>query len=322
MTPDVFRQTEIAVIWDFDKTLIPGYMQEPLFRHFGIDGQTFWREVQALPGYLRRFGAELVSHDSIYLNHILSYVRSGRFPGLNNALLRELGRELKFYPGLPEFFPAVKERISNNPVYQRHDIRVEHYIVSTGLRQMILGSAIAPYVDGVWGCEFVEYLPGPGFLSNEEAEPLPGPLVIQDIGYVLDNTTKTRAIFEINKGVNKFPEIDVNSNIPREDRRIPFQNMIYIADGPSDVPVFSLVNQNGGRTFAVYESRSPQGFAQAVELQRQGRVHAFGEANYEPGTLTYMWIMHAVEDIANRIVKKREEALHTKLGQPPRHLAD
>ena len=172
---------------------------------------------------------------------------------------------------------------------------------------MILGSSIAPYVDGVWGCEFVEHLPGPGFLQSGE-EGTSQPRVIQDIAYVLDNTTKTRAIFEINKGVNKFPEIDVNSNIPREDRRIPFHNMIYIADGPSDVPVFSLVNQNGGRTFAVYESGSQQGFAQAVELQRQGRVHAFGEANYEPSTLTYMWIMHAVEDIASKIVKRRRGA--------------
>ncbi|MGI6147730.1 MAG: HAD family hydrolase [Limnochordia bacterium] len=322
MTPDVFRQTEIAVIWDFDKTLIPGYMQEPLFRHYNVDARTFWSEVKALPDYLRRHGAELVSEDSIYLNHILTYVRTGRFPGLNNALLRELGKELRFYPGLPQFFAAVKDRISNNSVFQRHDIRIEHYIVSTGLRQMILGTAIAPYVDGVWGCEFVEHLPEPGFLTNGREIPADQPHVIRDIAYVLDNTTKTRAIFEINKGVNKFPEIDVNSNIPRDDRRIPFQNMVYIADGPSDVPVFSLVNQNGGRTFAVYESGSVQGFAQAVELQRQGRVHAFGEANYEPGTLTYMWIMHAVEDIAGNIVKKREEALQTKLGRPPRHLGD
>ena len=133
---------------------------------------------------------------------------------------------------------------------------------------------------------------------------------------------KTRAIFEINKGVNKFPEIDVNSNIPKDDRRIPFENMIYIADGPSDVPVFSLINQNGGRTFAVYQRGSDEGFRQAVELQRQGRVQAFGEANYEPETLTYMWIMHAVEDIAGNIVKRREAALQTKVGKPPRHLED
>ncbi len=322
MTPDVFRQTEIAVIWDFDKTLIPGYMQEPLFRHYRVDGDQFWREVRALPKCLKEWGAELVSEDSIYLNHILTYVRAGIFPGLNNALLRQLGSELKFFPGLPEFFSDVKERIQSHPLYQKHEIRVEHYVVSTGLRQMILGSSIAKYVDGVWGCEFVEYLPGPGFLNEAEHAQQTEDRVIQDISYVLDNTTKTRAIFEINKGVNKFPEIDVNSNIPKEDRRIPFQNMIYIADGPSDVPVFSLINQNGGRTFAVYQKGSYEGFKQAEMLQRQGRVQAFGEANYEPETHTYMWIMHAVEDIAGNIVKRREAALQTKVGKPPRHLED
>ena len=188
-------------------------MQEPLVRHYNVDARTFWSEVKALPDYLRRHGAELVSEDSIYLNHILTYVRTGRFPGLNNALLRELGKELRFYPGLPQFFAAVKDRIRNNSVFQRHDIRIEHHIVSTGLRQMILGTAIAPYVDGVWGCEFVEHLPEPGFLTNGREIPADQPHVIRDIAYVLDNTTKTRAIFEINKGVNKFPEIDVNSNI-------------------------------------------------------------------------------------------------------------
>jgi len=322
MTPDVFRQTEIAVIWDFDKTLIPGYMQEPLFRYYRVDPDQFWREVRFLPQYLKEQGAELVSEDSIYLNHILTYVRAGVFSGLNNALLRQLGMELRFFPGLPEFFSAVKERIHCNPRYQKHEIRVEHYVVSTGLRQMILGSSIAKYVDGVWGCEFVEHLPGPGFLSKTPTVVENEKRVIRDIAYVLDNTTKTRAIFEINKGVNKFPEIDVNSNIPKDDRRIPFENMIYIADGPSDVPVFSLINQNGGRTFAVYQRGSDEGFRQAVELQRQGRVQAFGEANYEPETLTYMWIMHAVEDIAGNIVKRREAALQTKVGKPPRHLED
>ena len=72
MTAELFVQTNIAVIWDFDKTLIPGYMQEPLFKHYNIEGRTFWREVNSLPKYLRREGNELVAEDSIYLNHILA----------------------------------------------------------------------------------------------------------------------------------------------------------------------------------------------------------------------------------------------------------
>lgn len=103
MVSTIFSQTNIAIIWDFDKTLIPGYMQEPLFKHYNVDGRTFWREVNALPDHLTRKGQEMVAADSIYLNHILTYVRAGIFKGLNNRLLRELGGELEFYPGLPEF---------------------------------------------------------------------------------------------------------------------------------------------------------------------------------------------------------------------------
>src|SRR5208283_2019305 len=91
----------------------------------------------------------------------------------------------------------------------------------------------------------------PGFLQQKELD-LSAAAEISQIGMVIDNTTKTRALFEINKGTNKNPAIDVNSNIKPEDRRIPFQNMIYIADGPSDVPSFSVVKRNGGEAYAVY----------------------------------------------------------------------
>lgn len=320
MVAELVTKTTIAIIWDFDKTLIPGYMQDPLFRYYKVDGRSFWREINALPKYLRREGNEMVAEDSIYLNHILSYVRAGVFKGLNNKLLRQLGGELEFYPGLPDFFLAVKDFVADDPVYRKYDIKVEHYIVSTGLRQMILGSKIAKYVDGIWACEFVEMRLPPGFLRDGPPEVAEEEIVIQDIGYVIDNTTKTRAIFEINKGVNKLEGIDVNSYIPRSERRIPFQNMIYIADGPSDVPVFSLINQNGGRTFGVYAKGVREQFAQVNKLQQQRRIHAFGEANYEPDTQTYMWIMNAVKEIADTIVRNTEFVLSSRAGESPRHL--
>ncbi len=226
MVSNIFTQTNIAVIWDFDKTLIPGYMQDPLFSHYSVDGRTFWREVNALPKHLTRDGQELVAEDSIYLNHILTYVRAGVFKGLSNKLLRQLGGELQFYPGLPEFFPAVKQHVAKNPLFSKYDIKVEHYIVSTGLRQMILGSKIAEYTEGIWACEFVEHRFPPGYLKEGLVTLADNDVTIQDISFIIDNTTKTRAIFEINKGVNKIRDIDVNTNIPKEDRRIPFQNMI------------------------------------------------------------------------------------------------
>ncbi len=108
MASEIHLQTNIAIIWDFDKTLIPGYMQEPLFRHYNVDGRTFWREVNALDAHLRREGNELVARDSLYLNHILAHVREGIFPGLNNRLLRGSALNWNFTRDCLNFFSRNK----------------------------------------------------------------------------------------------------------------------------------------------------------------------------------------------------------------------
>ena len=320
MTQPLFLQNIIACIWDFDKTLSPGYMQAPIFELYKVEPKKFWKEVDELPNYYKKDGLDLISTDTLYLNHLLTYTKQGKFKGLNNTLLRELGGKIALYDGLPQFFDKLKRFVTSEPEYVQHDIQLEHYIVSTGLRQMILGSKIAPFVDGVWGCEFVENAPPPGYLDAGMKKTLADSKIISQIAYALDNTTKTRAVFEINKGSNKFPDIDVNAMIPDEDRRVPFQNMIYIADGPSDIPVFSLINRFGGRTFAVYQPGSKEEFAQVNNLQKQKRVHSFGEANYTEGSQTSMWIKNAMVEICDQIVKNRERALGDKIGKPPKHL--
>ncbi|MGD2188177.1 MAG: hypothetical protein PVI71_18755, partial [Desulfobacterales bacterium] len=303
MTQQLFLQNIIACIWDFDKTLSPGYMQAPIFEFYHVDPRKFWKEVNELPAYYKKDGLDLISTDTLYLNHILTYTRQGTFKGLNNDRLRELGGKIELYDGLPDFFDQIKHFVSTNPAYSQHEIQVEHYIVSTGLRQMILGCKIAPHVDGVWGCEFVENPPPPGYLNAAKKTAAEAPKIISQIAYALDNTTKTRAVFEINKGSNKMPDIDVNAMIPDKDRRVPFQNMIYIADGPSDIPVFSLINRFGGRTFAVYQPGSKDEFAQVNSLQKHKRVQSFGEANYTEGSQTSMWIKNAIIEICGQIVK-------------------
>jgi hypothetical protein len=320
MTQPLFLQNIIACIWDFDKTLSPGYMQAPIFELYKVNPKKFWKEVDQLPNYYKKDGLDLISTDTLYLNHLLTYTKQGKFKGLNNTRLKELGAKIELYDGLPGFFNKLKRCVTLESEYEQHDIELEHYIVSTGLRQMILGSKIAPFVDGVWGCEFVENTPPPGYLDAGVKRTLQDPKIISQIAYALDNTTKTRAVFEINKGSNKFPDIDVNAMIPDEDRRVPFQNMVYIADGPSDIPVFSLINRFGGRTFAVYQPGSKEEFAQVNNLQKQKRVHSFGEANYTEGSQTSMWIKNAIVEISDQIVKNRERALGDKIGKPPKHL--
>jgi len=309
MATPVFTQTTIAMVWDFDKTLIPGYMQRPLFERYDVDEKQFWSEVNALDQQYREQGCEQISNELAYLNHVLDYTERGIFAGLNNNILGELGAQLEFYPGLPDFFSEIRQRLARDPHYAQHEIKLEHYIVSTGFTRTIRGSAIADQVEGVWGCEFIE--------THDENPRL------SRITYVLDNTTKTRAVFEINKGVNKYPcDINVNASFPEQERRIPFNNMIYIADGPSDVPVFSVVKRLGGRTYGVYNPGHEKEFRQVKSLQEQGRVDSIGAADYRNDTQTFMWLWSTVQEIADRIVSEREQALGHRTGEAPRHLND
>ena len=316
-----FNQNVIAVVWDFDKTLIEGNMQSPLFARFGVDERSFWTEVDALRDFYLAHGAERVNDDALYLNHILEYVRAGVFRGLSNAVLHDLGGELTFHPGMPEFLGTLRASVQDDPAFQRADITLEHYIVSTGLRPMIEGSAVRPYVEDVWACEFIEAHHPPGYAKPEQRQLFPS-REITALGYQIDNTSKTRALFEINKGSNKRPEIHVNSHLPHELRRVPFEHMIYVADGPSDVPAWSVVSANGGRAFGVYQRGSLAQFEQISTLQRDGRIDAFAEADYTPGSTASLWLTTEVRRIAERIVEDRELVLRRAVRTAPRHISD
>ena len=319
MATPLFTQNTIACIWDFDKTLIPEYMQSPLFKRYGVNESEFWAETNALVEEYHKRGYRL-SGEIGYLNHLLTYVLSGRMAGLNNKILKEVGKEITFYPGLPEFFEESKNWVTEKPEYKKHDIKLEHYIVSTGLAQMIRGSKIAPYVDGIWGCEFIESPLQPGFLNQGEFG-ITDETEIAQIGMVIDNTTKTRALFEINKGTNKNSAIDVNSNVKAEDRRIPFQNMIYIADGPSDVPSFSVVKSNGGKAYGVYNPARSDEFAQNDRLRQAGRIDHYGAAEYSKNGNTVNWLALQIQQIADRVVTNREIVVTQRTTQPPKHLS-
>lgn len=298
-----FSQNIIALVWDFDKTLIPYYMQKPLFEHYEVDDEQFWTEVNQLPAFYRQQGVTM-SPDTAYLNHILSYVKQGKFAGLSNSKLREMGEGLDFFPGLPEFFHELSKIVQAEEEYAKFDIKVEHYIVSTGLTEVIRGSIVSGLVKGIWGCEFIE----------QEGQ-------IDSIAYQIDNTTKTRALFEINKGVNIHPDdISVNQSMTDADRRVPFENMIYIADGPSDIPAFSVVRKNNGKGFAVYNKDNIKSFKQAKQLLEDNRVDMFGEADYRSGTITNLWLREQIQTIADRIVSDKKSKLRETRESVPQHL--
>ena len=296
----------IAIIWDFDKTLVDGYMQDPIFKKYGVDPSEFWKEVNSLPKKYEKEGVK-VNVDTIYLNQFIRDAKEGgRFAGLNNAQLREFGKEQVFYKGIPEIFEKTKNLLKDDSQCKEYNIEVEHYIVSTGFAEVIRGSALMDYVTSIWGCELIEDV-------NQKGEK-----VISEIGYTIDNSTKTRAIFEISKGVNIDPEISVNTKMRYEQRRVDFRNMIYIADGPSDVPAFSVIKQYGGATFAIYPRGNEAAFKQVNQLVNDGRVDLFAEADYTEGSTTYMWICNKIKEMAERI--KAAELSKRAVGNVPRHL--
>lgn len=312
------NSTLIACIWDFDKTLIPNFMQTTLFKAFDIDSKKFWDEVNTLPQCYKQQGIG-VTENLLYLNHLLTYVKAGLLPGLNNKKLRELGAEIPLFEGLPDFFQTLKDIVSQEEHFNKYGIKLEHYIISCGLAEMIRGSKIAPYVDGIFGCEFIENPMLPGFLTQKNMAIENDVKEIAQIGRIVDNTSKTRYLFEINKGTNKNPKVNVNASMSQEDRRIPIENMIYIADGPSDIPMFSIIKDRGGKAYAVHNPDSMQEFKQNDLLLQDGRIDCYGPADYRPGSTTYRWLTMHVCEIAERIVINQEQKLQARIHNPPPH---
>ena len=316
MPVPLYTQTVIAFIWDFDRTLIPSNQQDPLFETYGVDPDEFWAEVDGLTEHYRKQGV-VVARDTAYLLHILTYVEAGRFPGLTNAKLRELGAQVPTSPGIPEFFEATRQHVKQVPQFAREGITVEHYTVSTGIRPIIEGTVIAPYLDGIWANTFIEQPAQPGYLNMLDVASRELP--ISQVGYMIDNTAKTRALFEISKGVNKNPTVDVNSRLSEEERRVPMRHMIYIADGPSDVPCFSILNQRGGKTLGVYTTEPRNNFRGVKDLQEQGRIQGMAKADYRQGEAAFLWLMDSLDQIADGIVEARHRAF-ANIPNPPGHV--
>lgn len=300
----------IAVIWDFDKTLIRGYMQTPIFKKYKIDESAFWREVNSLPDYYKQEQGVQVNKDTVYLNHLIKYVKDGKLKGLSNKSLKEFGHEQDFYPGVVELIRNMQKHLEDSAEgknYSEYNIRVENYIVSTGIKKVIEGTELSSYVAGIWGCELIDAKVN----GNDE---------ISEVGYTIDNTTKTRALFEINKGIPQNPDIDVNAKMSEQSRRVKFKHMIYIADGPSDVPAFSVINKFGGATFAVYPKGDERAFKQVEKLREDGRINMYAEADYTEGTTAYMWITNKVREFADQIYNEERNKLEKSVSVAPKHI--
>jgi hypothetical protein len=289
-------QNTIAIVYDYDQTLSPSYMQdEVVFPAFGIDGKSFWRRCSEL---VRDGGYD---SELAYMKVLLDCLGMDR---PTNAELKKMGEKLNFYKGLPEMFEEFRDQLLNEEQIS-HGITVEHYIISSGMKILIEGSRLAPHVRAIFGCEFAE---------DEQGR-------ITFPKRVISHTQKTQYLFRINKGLLDMSQ-DVNDHMDADIRPIPFENMIYIGDGPTDVPCFTVMRKNGGQAIAVYNPDDPEraGFKKCYQLSTHAdRVRHIAPSDYRQNTHLRLLLEQMVEEIAAHIVEQRRAAIEIGTIRAPKH---
>lgn len=289
-------QNVVAIIYDYDQTLSPNYMQdEVLFPEFGIDSKRFWAKCNKL------VQEEMFENELAYMKTILDELTMDR---PTNARLKQLGAGLTFYPGLPEMFEEFKNNLLTEH-HLLHGIHVEHYIISSGLKVLIEGSRLASHVEAIFGCEFAEDANGRITFPKR----------------VISHTQKTQFLFRINKGMLDLTE-DVNDHMPSDLRPVPFENMIYVGDGPTDVPCFTLMRRNGGQAIAVYNPNDPTrtSFRKCYQLMGAAdRVRHVAPSDYRAGSHLRFLLEAMVHEIADRIVLRNVKAAEAGTVKAPTH---
>lgn len=260
----------VALVYDFDGTLSPGNMQEFGFiEAVGKTAEEFWRISDSIA----------IGQDA---SNVLAYMKLMFDEAKRNGikLRREdfmrFGKDIQLFDGVKEWFGLVNEYGRSKGVV------VEHYINSSGLKEIIEGSPIASEFKHVFAGTFI-------YDENGEAE-WPGVAV--------DYTTKTQFLFKINKGI--FSSRDnkkVNASMSEDRKRVPFSHMIYFGDGDTDVPCMKIVSMFGGHSIAVYNPNNAKKKAAASKLKRQGRVAFALPAKYTEDSQAFRIVSAIIDKI-------------------------
>lgn len=250
-----FKQNTIAIVYDFDETLSPKAMQEyTILPELGENPKSFWQECNK---EAKKLGADKML---TYMRLLIEKMKQNK-KGLNQKDLQNLAGSIEYYKGVEGWFERINNYIKTK---FNNQIKIEHYIISAGMKEILNGISIKQYFTKMYASEyyFDEYS------GNAEF-----PTV------VVNSATKTQFLFEINKGTTK-----VNKHMNKEERRIPFENMLYIGDGETDVPCMTIVKKNGGFAMAVYTPNSSNKKKVCKELLTADRVDYFCPANYSENT--------------------------------------
>ncbi len=248
------RKPIVAILYDFDKTLCTTDMEDYTFiPALGYTPAQFWAKANS-------FGAEN-KMDGL-LAYMYTMIAECRAQGvkLSRDFLVRCGEEIVLFPGVREWFSRI------NTFGEECGVTVEHYVISSGLREIIEGSGIAEEFKQIYACEFY-------YDENGDAA---WPKL--DVNF----TNKTQFVYRINKGVLDIADDKrLNDSMPDDSKRVPFTNMIYIGDGLSDVPCMKMMRAYGGQAIAVYQNASRVG---VEKLLADGRVDFMFPADYREGT--------------------------------------
>ena len=273
------RQATMAIVYDFDGTLAPGNMQEHQFiPDIGMEPPEFWREVNQLS---KRHQADGIL---MYMYLMLQKARAAGVP-VRRGDFRKRGEGIRLFPGVTGWFDRISE------YGRRTGVAVEHYLVSSGNAEIIEGSPIAGAFKAIYASKFM-------FDENGVAN---WPAL------AINYTNKTQYLFRINKGAHDLSDnTRINAVVPGHERPIPFENMVYIGDGSTDVPCFRVVTDQGGLSIAVFDPATPDASAKAEQFRRDGRVHQVVPANYTEGSELQTVVERRIAEVADRETACRE----------------
>ena len=257
----------IAFLYDFDKTLCTTDMEDYAFiPSLGYTTAEFWGKANAF-GWENRMDGLLA-----YMYTMIQECAAQNIK-LDRAFLNHCGESIQLFPGVREWFARI------NAFGESLGVQVEHYVISSGLREIIEGSGIAQEFREIYACEFY---------YNENGDACWPKL---DVNF----TNKTQFVYRINKGIlDVSRDRELNDSMPDDSKRVPFTNMIYMGDGLSDVPCMKMMRAYGGQAIAVYQASNRQG---VEKLLADGRVDFIFPADYREG----MELDRTVRDILRKM---------------------